>query len=260
MASSYSLQQARYQYRLMSPLGTYPNDSISVDGATLFVENDLVVLCTTEDIDGVELFLKASMLLSDKAASDNLRFYAFPFLHQIEPDKTTDVDSTTIKQDISHKKALLFREKGNTVPEFDWYENSKGASLPPLLGGASYNWYRGQLNNEMVRDLFNHLKQHKCGRLKGALTALVQSNQISCHFQFHHQAVGLLLDALCFMQSIEGIHFDSAQLKTMQGQIGDTAEDYLISRQQLGSKVGPIDYHRIFVQTCTQLRKYLLSL
>ncbi|AOE50834.1 hypothetical protein [Kangiella sediminilitoris] len=259
MASSYSQRQIQYQYRLMSPMGVYPKSTISVDEATLFVDDDLVVLSSTDDLDGVEIYVKASILISNQQLSDNLRFYAFPYLHQLDSEIKSSVDMVTIKSDIQMKRKQHFRSKGGTVPEFDWYENAKGASLPPILGGAPYHWLQTDIDESIIRNLYNRLKQQRCSRLRAALTALVGSNQMSCHFQFHQQAVGLLLDALRLAQEVEGLHLDRAQIKTILSQLGDSADDYLISRQQMAQKVGPIDYHRLFVQTCTQFRKYLLD-
>lgn len=259
MASSYSQQQIQHQYRLMSPLGTYPKSTISVDEATLYVDDDVVVLSTTDDMNDVEMLLKASILISSQQASDYIRFYTFPYLHLIDAEPKSSVDFEVIKNDIQWKKEKHFRTKGDTVPEFDWYENARGASLPPILGGALYNWFQFEVEETTVRELFNRLRQQRCGRLLGALSALVNSNQISCHFQFHQQAVALLMDALRLAQEVDGLYLDSAQLKTLLLQLGDSADDYLISRQQMSQKIGPIDFHRLFVQTCTQFRKFLLD-
>ncbi|WP_223670202.1 hypothetical protein [Kangiella shandongensis] len=259
MASSYSQRQIQHQYRLMSPLGTYPKSTISVDEATLFVDDDVVVLSTTDDMDEVETLFKASILISSQQASDYIRFYAFPYLHLIDTKQGASVDLGTIKEEIQRKQEDLFCVKGDTVPEFDWYENARGASLPPILGGALYNWFQFDVEKNIVRELFNQLRQHRCGRLRSALAALVSSNQMSCHFQFHQQAVGLLLDALRLAQEVDNLRLDSAQLKTVLIQLGDSADDYLISRHQMSQKIGPIDFHRLFVQTCTQFRKFLLD-
>lgn len=258
--AEHSQRGVRYHYRLMSPLGIYPRAEIKVDGATLFVDEQLVALATSEELAHTELLLKAAILLSSQQASDNLKFYAFPFTHQLDVEASSEVVLSSILDDVSQKKQQLYTPTGGTIPEFDWYENAKGASLPPVLGGASYNWFQAPLEQNVIRDLFNRLKQYQCPRLRGALAALLEANQLSCHFQFHPQASAALLDCLRMMQEVEHFHVDSAQLSTLLSQLGDSAVDYLISRRQMAQKIGPIDFHRLFVQSCTQLRKFLLSL
>lgn len=248
------------QYRLMSPLGTYPRPrgAISVDGAELLADNDLVVILASNDIDTTELFLKAAIILSSPQASDGLRLYGFSSKHSLNDGSGNLLEC--VKADVQSKRHQLSTVEGNTIPEFDWYENAKGASLPPILGGAEYHWLEHPLELLVVRDLFNRLKQHQCSRLRGALTTLLSSNQMSCHYQFHHQSIGLLLDSLRLAQEIERFVVDSAELREVLSQLGDNAEDYLISRQQMALKIGPKDYHRLFIQSCTQFRKFLLGL
>lgn len=247
-------------YRLMSPLGVYPEFDIDVDGAALYSSDKLVVIAATENIERTELLLKAAILLSSPQASDNIRFYAFPYVHQLDSQHSSNPKLGSIVKDIEQKKSGLYTPVGATIPEFDWYENAKGASLPPVLGGASYNWIKLPVDVVMVRELFNRLKQQACSRTRTALAALIESNQLSCHFQFQQQAVASMLDCLRLMQEAESFQVDSAQLAGLLSQLGDSAEDYLISRQQMAQKVGPKDFHRLFVQSCTQLRKFLMSL
>jgi hypothetical protein len=260
MANQHRQWGACYQYRLMSPLGVYLPIDIDVDGATLYSHDNLVAVVVDGDIEYIELLLTAAILLSSPAISDNLRFYPFPYVHQLELESSQVVSFDTLAQDIRQKHSSAYTPAGATVPEFDWYENAKGASLPPVLGGAAYNWSNVEIDVSVVRELFNRLKQNACRRIRGALSSLVKSNQLSCHLQFQQQAAAELIDCIRLMQETEHFHVGSAQLGSILSQLGDSAEDYLISRHQMAERLGPKDFHRLFVQTCTQLRKFLMSL
>ena len=260
MADRHSQWGACYQYRLMSPLGLYPQTHIEVEGATLYSNKQLVAIVAAEDIELTELLLKVAILISSTEASGRLRFYTFPNIHQLPLNDSPFASFDDLIEDIQHKRSNGYASAGNTIPEFDWYDNAKGASLPPVLGGASYAWADVVIDNDQVSQLFGRLKSFANPRTISALSALAESNQLSCHFQFQQQAVALMLDCLRLMQQVDEFQVDSAQLGTVLSQLGDTAEDYLISRQQMAKEIGPKDFHRLFVQTCTQLRKFLLSL
>ena len=240
-------------------MGVYPTADIHVQGASLVVTDSLIALAISEAGSVDESYLKAAILCSSVAASDALKFYSFPSYHQLLDPCLASELGKIISFDVRQKQAAEYAEQGETVPEFDWYENSKGASLPPILGGTEYHRVEIKLDSDCLKQLFQVLKGAQCSKLQGAVKALVESNALSCHNQFRQEACGLLLDGLRLLQEVEGFHSDSAHLSTVLAQLGDDAEDYLISRQQMSEEIGPIDCHRLFVQSCTQLRKYLLS-
>ncbi|RDX37837.1 hypothetical protein DZA50_01430 [Kangiella sp. HD9-110m-PIT-SAG07] len=250
---------SEWQYRLMSPMGVYPSSDIHIDGAGLVVTESLVaVACPNAEL-GNENILRAAILCSSVAASDSLRFYSFPNRHQLLDPCVQSQLGEQLSFDVRQKQAAEYVEQGETVPEFDWYENAKGASLPPILDGTDYHLVDIELDVKCIQALYKALKTSNCPKLIGASKALIASNALSCHYQFRQEACGLLLDGLRLMQEVELFHSESAQLSTILAQLGDSAEDYLISRQQMSEEVGPIDFHRLFVQTCTQLRKFLSS-
>lgn len=259
MASLPEKQATEWRYRLMSPMGVYPNSDVHVDGASLVITNALVSLAFFQSEGTNETCLKAAVLCSSVEASDTLKFYSFPSYHQLlDPCLPSELGEALLF-DVRQKQAAEYAEQGETVPEFDWYENAKGASLPPALGGTDYHRVDIALDMEVINALYHALKTEACPKLNGAAKAMMQSNALSCHNQFRREACGLLLDGLRLLQEVEGFHSDSAYLSTVLAQLGDDAEDYLISRQQMSEDIGPIDFHRLFVQSCTQLRKYLLS-
>ncbi|GAA4361347.1 hypothetical protein GCM10023151_14500 [Kangiella marina] len=245
-------------------MGVYPRQSIEVERAALWVKDSVISLYFDPEIPHLDVFLKMAILVSSHEASSSIKFYPFPYSHTLSEsivEETTEKSSVAhIVSDIQEKHQSGYTCSGETIPEFDWYENAKGASLPPILGGATYNFVDIEIDAEMVAALVDTLTRNPCPKLVAAARALVTSNQISCHSQFKAEAVGQLLDCVSLLHEIEGLHLDSAQLSTLLGQLGDSTDDYIISRQQMADKVGPIDFHRLFVQTSSQLRKFLLGL
>ena len=248
-----------YHYRLMSPLGVYLPFDIKVDGAAL-VSNDSLVAFITDDIEQTEYLLEVALLISSAEASSNLRFYPLPYTHQLISAQPKQLSAQVLSTEIQRKVSEAYTIKGDIVPEFDWYENAKGASLPPVLGGVSYRWTNSHIDIAFVTELFNRLRMLPRHKIRGAVFSLLSSNQLSCHFQFQQQATAELLDALRLLQAVEGFTVGSAQLANVLAQLGDSAEDYVISRHQMSEKIGPKDFNRLFVQSCTQLRKFLMSL
>lgn len=259
MANLPEKQATEWHYRLMSPMGVYPKCDIHVEGVSLVVSEKLISIACSESFRGEDVLLKAAILCSSLAASNTFKFYAFPSDHHLLDPCLPSQLSENIEFDILQKHAAEYTKLGETVPEFDWYENAKGASLPPVLGGTTYIIVDEEVDSATIDKLYKALNMRSCIKLSGAVRALVEANALSCHNQFRQEACGLLLDGLRLLQEVDGFHSDSAQLSTVLAQLGDSAEDYLISRQQMSQDIGPIDFHRLFVQSCTQLRKYLLS-
>lgn len=259
LASLPEKQATEWRYRLMSPMGVYPNSSVHVDGASLVITKGLVSLACLESENCIEIGLKISILCSSVEASDTFKFYSFPSYHQLLDPCLPSELADTLLFDVQQKQAGEYADQGETIPEFDWYENSKGASLPPILGGTEYHKVNLELDMDVIKSLYQSWKDTPCAKLRSAVRAIIGCNALSCHHQFRQEACGLLLDGLRLLQEVEEFHSDSAYLSTVLAQLGDNAEDYLISRQQMSEKTGPIDFHRLFVQSCTQLRKYLLG-
>jgi len=259
MASLPEQQATEWRYRLMSPMGVYPKCDIHVEEVSLVVSDNFISIANSESGKGKEVLLKAAILCSSVAASNTFKFYAFPNYHHLLDPCLASQLTEYLELDILQKHAAEYAELGETVPEFDWYENAKGASLPPVLGGTDYIFVDQDVDAVSIQRLYQALSESHCVKLSGAIRALVQTNALSCHNQFRQEACGLLLDGLRLLEEVDGFQSESAQLSTVLAQLGDSAEDYLISRQQMSQDIGPIDFHRLFVQSCTQLRKYLLS-
>ena len=259
MASLPENSVTEWRYRLMSPMGVYPKCDIHVEEVSLVVSDNLISIASSESGKGEEILLKAAILCSSVAASDTFKFYAFPSYHHLLDPCLPSQLTEYLEFDILQKHAAEYAELGETVPEFDWYENAKGASLPPVLGGTDYIFTDHDVDAASIQQLYQAFSECPCVKLNGAVRSLVEANALSCHNQFRQEACGLLLDGLRLLQEVNGFHSDSAQLSTTLAQLGDSAEDYLISRQQMSQEIGPIDFHRLFVQSCTQIRKHLLS-
>ncbi|MBV35226.1 MAG: hypothetical protein CMP47_07175 [Rickettsiales bacterium] len=259
MASVREKLEAEWAYRLMSPIGVYPRSEIHADDISLVVTDSLVALASSGDGTNQELFYTA-ILTSSVAASEHLRLYPFPYQHQLLDSCSPQGLGKQLEFDVRQKLVAEFATEGETVPEFDWYENAKGASLPPILNGTGYHFADIEIDITCAQHIYQMLKSSACPKLAGASKALNQCNALSAHFQFREEASGLLFDCLRLMQEVDDFHAVSAQLSTVLTQLGDSAEDYLISRQQMSKNLSPIEFHRVFVQTCSQLRKHLLGL
>lgn len=250
---------AEWEYRLMSPMGVYPKCEVHTEDASLVVADSVIAIACLGQ-RAKQDFLNTAILCSSVATSEDLRLYPFPYNHQLLSSSPRADIGQQLSDDIRQKRSTDYAIEGETIPEFDWYENAKGASLPPILNGTPYHFVDTKIDSDVIHQLYQSLKTSICPKLVGASRALNQSNALSGHFQFRAEANGLLLDSLRLMQEVEGFQSERAQLSTLLAQLGDSAEDYLISRQQMSLKITPIEFHRLFVQTCSQLRKHLLCL
>lgn len=259
MASVREKLEAEWGYRLMSPIGIYPRTEIHADDASLVVTDSLVAFASSGDGTNEALF-NAAVLCSSVTASEHLRLYPFPYQHLLLDSCNPQGLGKQLEFDVRQKLVADYAVEGETIPEFDWYENAKGASLPPILNGTDYHFADIEIDISGVQRIYHILKSSACAKLAGVCKALNQSSALSAHFQFKEEASGLLFDCLRLMQEVDSFHTDSAQLSSLLAQLGDNAEDYLISRQQMSKNLSPIGFHRLFVQTCSQFRKHLLSL
>ena len=258
-ASALQSDVQHYTYRIFSPLGAYPAQSLSSLLGQLIVEKDFIALAFKDNRQAHDLKFMLAMLLSVNDDKGFLKLYPFPYKHffnsasyQVSPEK--------LHKDIQQKLSDHYRQSGETIPEFDLYQNAKGASLPIILGGTLYSTFEGLIDTHQFNLLSDILYQKKDGRFNLLCKSLLMSNQNSCHFQFSQQAVLFLLDALVLLEDYTGSSkIDSSRLQGLLTQLGDNKTDTLIAKYQLAESMTPLDYHKAFDALCHVLTRHLLK-
>lgn len=251
--------EQHYTYRIFSPLGAYPAESLSSPLGQLIVEKDLVALAFKNSGRAYDLKFMLAMLLSVNDDKGFLKLYPFPYKHIFE-SRSYQITGQQLQFDIKHKLSEHYRQSGETIPEFDLYQNAKGASLPIILGGTLYSTFTDLIDRHQFNLLSDVLYQSNNGLLNLICKSLLMSNQNSCHFQFSQQAVIFLLDALVLFEDLIGISkVDSSRLQTLLAQLGDNKPDAVIAKYQLAESITPMEYHKAFDALCHALTKYLLN-
>lgn len=248
-----------YTYRIFSPLGAYPAQGLTSPLGQLIVEKDFIALAFKDNRQAYDLKFMLAMLLSVNDEKGFLKLYPFPYKHFFE-SVSYQVLPQKLHYDIKQKLSDQYRQSGETIPEFDLYQNAKGASLPIILGGTLYSTFDGLIDTHQFNLLSDVLYQKNDGRFNLLCKALLMSNQNSCHFQFSQQAVLFLLDALMLFEDLMGkIKIESSRLQTLLAQLGDNKSDALIAKYQLAESMTPMEYHKAFDAVCHTLTKYLLA-
>ncbi|MBD3668209.1 MAG: hypothetical protein HUJ16_09630 [Kangiella sp.] len=248
-----------FTYRIFSPLGAYPAKSLSSPLGQLIVQKDFIALAFNDNRQSNDLKFMLAMLLSVNDEKGFLKLYPFPYKHFFDTH-SFQVTPENLHQDIQQKLSDQYRQSGETIPEFDLYQNAKGASLPMILGGTLYSTFEDLINTEQFHRLSDILYQKKDGRFNLLCKSLLMSNQNSCHFQFSQQAVLFLLDALMLCEDYLGrSRIDSSRLQNLLTQLGDDKTDALIGKYQMAESMTPMDYHKTFDALCHTLTRFLLQ-
>lgn len=249
----------QFIYRIFSPLGAYPAHSLSSPLGQLIVEKDLVALAFKDNRQANDVKFMLAMLLSVDADKGFLKLYPFPYKHFFV-SASYQITPQQLQSDIKQKLSDHYRQSGETIPEFDLYQNAKGASLPIILGGTLYSTFSDLIDQRQFNLISDVLHQTNNGQLNLVFKSLLLSNQNSCHFQFSQQAVLFLLDALILFEGFLGkAKIDSSRLQTLLAQLGDTRTDALIAKYQLAESITPLEYNKAFDALCHALTKYLLK-
>ena len=107
------------------------------------------------------LKLQAAILLATNKQNGFIKLYSFPYKHQLIVEQKTELNHELVTQDITYKKNNAYRAPEETIPEFDMYENAKGASLPLLLGGTYYNAFDNLIVEDDFKELCNATEQYR---------------------------------------------------------------------------------------------------
>ena len=251
-------QAERIQYRLYSPLGAYPSRSVSSILGSFIVQDDFIASVVSHKVYAGEIKLNAALLLSVNINKGFIKLYPLPYQHQRE---SHTVDAETIRNDIKHKIKIGYRALGETIPEFDLYQNAKGASLPLILRGTVYNTFEQVIDTELLEALSQRLVENYDKFLLALLESLLLSNQASCHFQFQKVANNQLLDSLILLEKwLAEDSVDNISLREYLKQFKDKKNgDALLVKSQLAESMSPIEYNRLFTNLCHIIKKYLLT-
>lgn len=251
-----------YRYQLFSPLGTYPRQTLHCNFGSYYFSEQCAFVVTNELSSADHLLkLQAAILLSGNRKKGFIKLYSLPYQHQIILPQDTKIDYPLITEDIAYKKSHHYRAPEETIPEFELYENAKGASLPLLLGGTFYNAFDELIAEDDFKDICNALENIDSEELNLSLTTLLSSNQLSCHFQFQQQANFALLESMGFYEKFVQRYFSKSLenkglLEMLQKLNASSCS--ASARHKLAAQISPKDYYHYFQKFCHCLQKDLL--
>lgn len=171
----------------------------ATQNAALCVNEKLIVTVWDGSIENSEQILNASLLLATNHKKGFLKLYALPFVHQLELDGEVSFDEhllSDIQSDILQKIETKFVADGGVLPEFDCYQNAKGASLPLILSGMPYSKTADLINQQEFIQISAALTAQINHDLVHLVDLLLSSARLSCHFQFQAEANHYLLQAI----------------------------------------------------------------
>lgn len=185
--------------RLLSPLGRYPDRSVSVGGARLLIRDDLavsIVPTKRQELHGVteEGFSELEFL-----ALEEIRFLTSITL-SLRPDHGmifpypvpihVDLDSADLSDDWIFENACKYV---STIPCDSFI--SRGAVLPPLVGGPRYEQHDSPIDELLLRKLMDGVSLQDHLSMRG-LGALLRANMLWERREFGEAATMMLHVAL----------------------------------------------------------------
>lgn len=186
--------QSRLRVRTMSPLGRYPNKTISVGKNRLLVRDDIVITTVPivepkyhgfmpEDYSEVEFLsleeirLLASFALALRPDAGMAYAYPLPFHFDIDRDETSE--DSLFQQAVAHSLA-----EGNR-----WV--ARGAVLPPAVGGPKYQLFATPLDEDLTSRLLQHISIQDRMLIRG-LGAQIKADMLWQHHEFREAAIMML--------------------------------------------------------------------
>ncbi len=228
----------KLEYRICSSSGTYPEHSLITDDSALLVSQQLIISIWDMSKKNEEQILNAGLLLATDFKHGFLKLYGFPFTHTIEVTNSDNL-LQLVEADIQQKSINKIVLEGDVLPEFDCYQNAKGASLPLLFNGLPYSKSKGLIDVDAFEKITKGLRKSFSKDLIEITDLLVISSKLSCHFQFQAEACLYLLEAVRKYRELSWVRTQPI-LKDWNEQL-KIKDPFLLSK-----KVGPIEYIRIF--------------
>ncbi len=168
---------------------------MSTEHATFCVNEQLILSAWDPSVENSEAILNTGLILATDARHGFLKLYGLPFIHQIDGGLDENLFSR-IQSDILAKIKSNHVADGDILPEFDCYQNAKGASLPLLLNGMPYSKVEGLIEQQDFQRITKSLAIEPNAELLAIGELLVTSARLSCHFQFQSEAMHYLLVAI----------------------------------------------------------------
>lgn len=189
-----------FDYIICSPLGTYTRAELHSKQGAFLADDELVVFAF--DCASPDAFRKTliNLTLASDMSVGLMKVYLMPFKHRIYDD-ISQLSLEQIKRDIRDKSSSAYKLPSEVFPEFDQYQNAKGASLPLILGGTHYHFVDNALNVQRFEKLNSEIDEVYTKSLFAVCKIMQHAAQLSCHLQFQTQANHYLLLALLQMKS-----------------------------------------------------------
>ncbi len=239
------------EYRICSPSGVYPDQSCVTNSAGLVVNEQLIAVFWDAAVPNIESQLMSTLLLATDFQKGFLKLYLFPFYHQVAVP-IEQISSDYLASEIREKVNSQFKLPSDPLPEFDHYRNAKGASLPLLLDGMPYHKTEQLIDEELFLRLFSLLDDNSFTDLFKVIELLVSSSQLSCHFQFQHQANYYLLLAIECCEQLDWIKTHPL-IKEWKQKIAAS------SSLEVADNMSPIEFIKLYKIVITIIRNSLLE-
>lgn len=245
-----------FKYSICSPSGTFPEKRLKCDFGGLYINDELVVLTWNDEYPNAQQKILTALLISNDFNFGFFKLYLLPFKHSLVVDKTAEL-LNLIGNDIRLKVDTKYVLPNDIFPEFDHYQNSKGASLPVILNGIPYHKVNSLVNSDcfdlLISELDKESKKRKNDDLLIISDYLLRSSKLSCHFQFQQEANHYLISALEFYKSLDWYEANEAlcewQVKLEQS-----------SCLELAKTINPIEYVQFYKLLLTRIKNAYLDL
>lgn len=239
------------KYRLCSASGTYPAQSYYTKNAALLVNQKIIVTIWDSNNADSERVFNTALLLATNSKKGFLKLYGLPFTHEIEANLDNELLGT-VQESILSKVANKTVANGDILPEFDCYQNAKGASLPLILSGMPYSKAENLIDDELLQKISNALEQSSDDELLYLADLLITSGKLSCHFQFQTEANHYLLMAVEKVLNLDWLKSSPLMLDWQNRISKETAHEVAL-------KMSPIEYIKLFNSITTSLRTGYLN-
>ncbi len=238
------------EYIVCSPLGSYPSQSIALTSSGIYIKDEMICLAYPSHLPFQKEMLITALLTANNFKQGFLKLYFLPFTHKLDSFDEANI-SEQLVGDLKHKKAESFVANGDILPEFDQYENAKGASLPLALGGVPYHRINNLVCEEIFLSVMEAIQSRNFPELFEIIELLQESSQLSCHLQFQVQASHYLLQAIILLNET-----DWAKQHPLINEW--LAKAHVNHSFKLAKSISPIEYVKLYKAVVTSIKNSIL--
>ncbi|MRX28178.1 hypothetical protein [Kangiella sp. HZ709] len=239
------------EYIVCSPLGSYPSESFTLSANGIYIKDEMICLAYPAHLPFQKEMLVTALLTANNFKQGFLKLYLLPFTHTLDSFDAANI-SEQLVGDLKHKKSESFVANGDILPEFDQYENAKGASLPLALGGVPYHRINNLVCEENFSSVMEAIQSKDYPELFEIIELLQESSQLSCHLQFQVQASHYLLQAIILLNEIDW----AKQHPLLNEWLNKNLANHSF---KLAKGINPIEYVKLYKTVVITIRNSILS-